>query len=172
MVLAHEDDNDNTSQHPYWYGRIIGIFHADVRYVGPLLTSIEPHHMDVLWVRWLGRDLSHNTGFRAKRLHRIGFVDGSDPEAFGFLDPCQIIRAVHLIPAFAYGRTSELLGPSIIRQPKDNGEDWRFFYVNMYVFFCSTPTTKTVYTTGSLIVTCLCASGVAELGIKRCGTWE
>ncbi|KAJ7119056.1 hypothetical protein C8R44DRAFT_878566 [Mycena epipterygia] len=37
MVLAHEDE-EQSSPHPYWYGRIISIFHAKVRHVGPKLT--------------------------------------------------------------------------------------------------------------------------------------
>jgi len=46
-------------------------------------------------------------------------------------DPACVIRAVHLIPAFEHGRTTELLGPSIARG--DNQaltEDWRYYYVN------------------------------------------
>ena len=66
-----------------------------------------------------------------KRLPRVGFYDSSDPSAFGFLDPESIIRGVHLIPAFTYGQTSELLLHSIARQPSENHEDWEWFYVNM-----------------------------------------
>jgi hypothetical protein len=134
MVLAQEDNINGSLPHPYWYGRIIGIFHADVRYLGPSSRSMDSQRMDFLWVRWFRRDLSYNAGFHAKRLHRIEFVSGENPEAFGFVDPSQIIRAVHLIPAFMHGRTSELLGPSIARQPKENDEDWRFYNVALYVY--------------------------------------
>jgi hypothetical protein len=57
------------------------------------------------------------------------FVDSLDPEAFGFLDPGEVIRGVHIIPAFAHGRTSDLLGPSISRQPAENDKDWLYYYV-------------------------------------------
>ncbi|KAF8223514.1 hypothetical protein L208DRAFT_1102319, partial [Tricholoma matsutake] len=40
---------------------------------------------------------------------------------------------VHLIPAFAYGKTDGLLGPSIACPLKDNDQDWQYFYVNMFV---------------------------------------
>lgn len=56
--------------------------------------------------------------------------------AFGFLDPSDIIRGVHLIPAFAHGTSSCYLGPSIAREFSDEelGDmDWNFFYVNMFV---------------------------------------
>jgi hypothetical protein len=32
MVIGHED---NADAHPYWYVRVIGIFHANVRYQNP-----------------------------------------------------------------------------------------------------------------------------------------
>jgi hypothetical protein len=128
MVLAHEDGDD---AFPYWFGRIIGVFHADVVHTGTASKSTEPQQMDFLWVRWFGRDLSYKSGFKAKRLHRLGFLPNDEPGAFAFLDPQEIIRAVHLIPAFAYGRTSSLLSPSIARQPSENNEDWHYYYVNM-----------------------------------------
>jgi hypothetical protein len=40
MVLAHEDDtDDNSTAHPYWYGRIIGIFHTCVKHTGDMLAA-------------------------------------------------------------------------------------------------------------------------------------
>jgi len=58
-------------------------------------------------------------------------------DAFGFVDPDNIIRGVHLIPAFAFGSTDELLGPSKARRKLDgapNGyHDWNYYFVNMYV---------------------------------------
>lgn len=131
MTLSHEDQLEENSiePHPYWYSRVIGIFHADVRHVGPASKSSDPQHMDFLWVRWFGRDLSYPAGWKARRLHRAGFVSGEG--AFGFLDPGEVIRGVHLIPAFAHGTTVDLLEPSIARQPNEKDEDWMFYYINM-----------------------------------------
>ncbi|KAJ6549892.1 hypothetical protein B0H19DRAFT_857319, partial [Mycena capillaripes] len=131
MVLAHEDEDDTTA-HPYWYGRIISIFHASVRHVGPRSKSRSKiHRMAFLWVRWFGRDLTCPGGWLFKRPHGIGFVDASQPDsgAFGFLDPAEIIRAAHLVPAFHYERTSALLGPSVARIfDGDNDEDYVYYY--------------------------------------------
>ncbi|GLB33254.1 hypothetical protein LshimejAT787_0101380 [Lyophyllum shimeji] len=132
MVLAHEDDAES-NPHPYWYARVIGIFHAEVRHAGTTSNSSETRAVDFLWVRWFGRDLQHRSGWKAKRLHRVGFVDSAEPEAFGFLDPADVIRAVHMIPAFAFGHTSDLLAPSIARQLVENDEDWVYYYVGMFV---------------------------------------
>jgi hypothetical protein len=132
MVLSHEDQ-DPTEPHPYWYGRIIGIFHVQVRHIGPYSKSTEIQRVDFLWVRWFGRDVDYRAGWKRRRLHRLGFLGGDDEGAFGFLDPNEIIRGAHLIPAFAWGRTSMILGPSIARQDSENNEDWYHYYVNMFV---------------------------------------
>ncbi|KAJ7146245.1 hypothetical protein C8R44DRAFT_897878 [Mycena epipterygia] len=133
MVLAHEDEEE-TSAHPYWYGRIISIFHAEVRHVGPKSKNrTKIHRMEFVWVRWFGRDLSHRAGWKHRRLHRVGFIDASEPDsgAFGFLDPAEIIRGAHLIPAFHYGRTKHLLSPSVARHfDAEKDEDYIYYYVN------------------------------------------
>lgn len=137
IVLSPENDEDNEDPHPYWYARTLGIYHANVRYVGPGSKSPEPQKMDFLFVRWFGRDPEPQPGWKAKRLIRLGFVPGNSGSAFGFLDPGQVIRAVHLIPAFKWGRvTSKYLPRSLIaRGSKDPDSDWQLYYVGMYVIF-------------------------------------
>jgi len=110
MVLSHETDE---TRHPYWYARIIRIFHVDVWDYNDA-SMAKPCRMNVLFVRWFGRDPSYNFGFSAKRLPRIGFLRGKDPCAFGFVDPDVVIRGVHLIPGFEHGRTNELLPESFV----------------------------------------------------------
>ncbi|KZT04052.1 uncharacterized protein LAESUDRAFT_637273, partial [Laetiporus sulphureus 93-53] len=122
------------NEHPYWYAWVIRIFHVNVQHLGPYRTSDEPQKLDVLWVRWYGRDIAAPGRFDKEQLHRIGFVDSDDPNAFGFLNPADVIRGAHLIPAFAHRRTPDLLPPSICaRQPDDNDLDYQFYYVNMFV---------------------------------------
>ena len=53
MLLAHEDLTARNS-HPYWYARIIGLFHVYVTCAG---DSRGEQRIDFLWVRWLGRDI-------------------------------------------------------------------------------------------------------------------
>ena len=54
--------------------------------------------MEFLFVRWFSLDTedSERGGWKAKKLHQIGFVEGD--AAFGFVDPSDVIRAIHLIP--------------------------------------------------------------------------
>jgi hypothetical protein len=130
MVLSREEE-EAREKHPYWYARVIGIFHANVRHTGPASTSCNSQSMQFLWVRWFGHDLTHQDGWKTRRLPRIGFVDSDDPDVFGFLDPNEVIRAVHLIPAFNEGRTASLLGPSIARQEGEKDSDWTYYYVGL-----------------------------------------
>ena len=54
----------------------------------------------------------------------IGFAPHTDPEAFSFLSPADVIRSMCLIPAFRHGTTSQLLpGKSVVRRPDDPGEE-------------------------------------------------
>jgi hypothetical protein len=129
MVLSSETEDDH---HPYWYARVIGVFHAKVRHRGPLSQTLEPQHMEFLFVRWFGRDISWKSGWKSQHLHRVGFIPGEEDSAFGFINPDQVIRGVHLIPAFSLGRTEDLLHPSVIaRSPNEKHSDWQMYYVGM-----------------------------------------
>jgi hypothetical protein len=134
MVLSQEDDTGEANWHPYWYSRIIGIFHAHVYFRGlASYPDIKPGHhtMHFLFVRWFGIETNHRYGWRAKHLPMLSFTGTDDPDAFGFLNPQYVIRAVHLIPAFNFGHTDTLLPPSIARLPSEKDEDYLFYYVNM-----------------------------------------
>ena len=121
--------------HPYWYARVLGVFHAKVMHIGPEARNCSIQHMEFLWVRWFGVEPCYKWGFKAARLPKIGFVPDTDNCAFGFLDPSLVIRGCHLVPSFADGRTSELLQTSTItaaRHP-DETDDWVNYYVMMWV---------------------------------------
>ncbi len=133
MVLSPENEDENEDPHPYWYARILGIYHANVRYIGRKHTQLssEPKCMEFLFVRWFGRDLTPKPGWKAKRLICLGFVPGNDEAAFEFLDPAQVIRSVHLIPAFAWGHVNKYLPQQSviahgINKPND---DWQLYYI-------------------------------------------
>lgn len=123
-VMVYADDEDTGPKHRYWYARVLMIFRAQVR------TPDKPNgvEMQFLFVRWFGRDLSHKAGWKARRLDRIGYLADFDNQ-FGFLDPLNVVRAIHLIPAFAHGRTRSLLERSQFQHPKG---DWEYYYVNRY----------------------------------------
>ncbi|KAI6095636.1 hypothetical protein F5141DRAFT_1221655 [Pisolithus sp. B1] len=73
------------------------------------------------------------TGWAVHHLPCIGFHPQGEPEAFGFINPEQVVHAAHLIPAFHFRYTTALLPPSIAHHKCDNDEDWDWYYVNMFV---------------------------------------
>ncbi|KAJ3568500.1 hypothetical protein NP233_g5674 [Leucocoprinus birnbaumii] len=135
MVLAGDPESEtseaasNRDDHPYLYARVLGIFHADVQWAKspedpPQLTTI-----DFLWVRWFIRNTGHPCHFRNRRLPLLEFADEG---AFGFLDPDNVLRGCHLIPAYARGQISGLQ-KSICRHADDGNCEWQYHYVNIFV---------------------------------------
>jgi hypothetical protein len=118
--------------HPYWYAQVLGIYHANVSTTHPAAPKRPAQRMEFLWVRWLGIEPGHRSGSKVARLPKVGFVEDTDEDAFGFLDPDLVIRGSHLIPDFHSGRTTNLMsycGPSAARSPGET-DDWMNFYVN------------------------------------------
>ncbi|KAF4568042.1 hypothetical protein EYR36_010050 [Pleurotus pulmonarius] len=134
MVSSYDDSNTDTDMAQFWYGRIIAIFDAHILFDG---TTTK---MDFIWVQWFGQDPDWTSSWSEKQIPRIGFVtkDEEDPHyghCFGFLDPNNIIRAVHIIPAFVFGPTNSdkvFLPPSLVRDPLDKDKDWINYYVDIF----------------------------------------
>ncbi|KAJ7131818.1 hypothetical protein C8R43DRAFT_1133491 [Mycena crocata] len=134
MVLSPETA---ANSHPFWYARVLGIFHLEVIHTGSESRNGSAQHMEFLWVRWYGTEPGYRSGFKAARLPKIGFVPDSDEYAFGFLDPSLVLRGCHIVPAFAAGRTSSLLslapGQTSSARPVGEDDDWENFYVIIWV---------------------------------------
>lgn len=130
MVLSPETEDD---AHPYWYARVLGVFHAQVLHTGADAKNHSIQPMEFLWVRWFGLEPGYRSGTHVARLPKIGFVPDTDANAFGFLDPSLVVRGCHLVPAFAAGRTQSLLptiSPTAARAPGET-DDWVNYYVVM-----------------------------------------
>lgn len=128
MVLSNETEAERP--HPFWYARVLGIFHAQVRDLSR--NDSDYQRQEFLWVRWLGREPGQHDGRLVRRLDRVGYEENA-AVAYGFLNPAQVVRAAHLIPAFESGYLDkgDYTGPS---PSADDGEsDWDFFYVNRSV---------------------------------------
>ncbi|KAF9466647.1 hypothetical protein BDZ94DRAFT_1157658, partial [Collybia nuda] len=134
-VMLYSPETDPTS-HPFWYARVLGVFHANILHTGPNAYNRSVQHMEFLWVRWFGVEPHYKSGFKTARLPKVGFVPESDPTgAFGFLDPSVVLRGCHLVPAFSGGRTNELLqtrSPTAARLPGET-DDWANYYVIIWV---------------------------------------
>ncbi|RXW14641.1 hypothetical protein EST38_g11212, partial [Candolleomyces aberdarensis] len=140
MVLSGDQDE------PFWYARVIGVFHARVMVTHERVAHKGWEWMPFLFFRWFGAEPGYTPGFDGARLPKIGFVQWEadrDNYPFGFLDPAEILQGCHLIPAFHLGHTTELLPHdcAVARQVKVEHqdpatgatEDWTNYYVNVFV---------------------------------------
>lgn len=118
MLLADTtDEPPNQHQHHFLYARVIGTYHANVIYTGPGSRDFEARRLDFLWVRWFEVVDPASSGWHSSRLDSIRFPPINGQDAFGFVDPKDVLRGCHILPAFAKGKRHEDgLG---IMDPKD-----------------------------------------------------
>jgi hypothetical protein len=133
MILSPEYEDENEKFHPYWYARVVKIFHTQIYFRGcksyPHIPAGQ-HTMKFLFVRWFGIEKEHKHGWTSKHLPMVGFSD-AESEPFGFINPRHVLRASHIIPAFSFGHTNNLLPKSMARQSSENDEDYLCYYINM-----------------------------------------
>jgi hypothetical protein len=129
-IMALSDDEE----HPYLYGRVLDLFHVEVTNDGPnsLLPNKEVATLQMAWIRWFELDTSQGaSGFHSLRYPTVSFYESGEPDAFGFIHPDEIIRAVHLIPSFKSGHTTGYLNAPSKGRPEGEISDWKHFNVNM-----------------------------------------
>ena len=133
MVLdsSYDHHQNSASSHPFCYAQVLGIYHVNVIYIGPGMTSYEPIRMEFLWVRWFRRVESPKAGWDAYRLDRIQFPPMAEEDVFGFVDPSDVMRGCHIIPAFASGKL-HTDGRGLSHCAHDSS-DWVAYYVNRCV---------------------------------------
>lgn len=129
MVLA---DEETASEDPYLYARVIAIFHVNVISTGPSATDFRPRRIEFLWVRWYTSNLRARAGgWNNSAMDRIQFPPVASPESFGFLDPANVMRGAHIVPAFSTGtRHMDKRGMSKCGM---DSEDWNSYYVMWYI---------------------------------------
>ncbi|KAH6904929.1 hypothetical protein BKA70DRAFT_1431513 [Coprinopsis sp. MPI-PUGE-AT-0042] len=127
MVLRDTPAHGGSAEDPYLYGQVIGIYYADVMFVGELrdgTRNYHSHRIDFLWVRWY-RPVSPR---QALRLQELQFEPLRSPSAFGFLDPAKVVRGVHLIPRFSSGRAP----PAKSSWAASRKLEWNIYYLNRF----------------------------------------
>ena len=127
MLLAPSD-----SAHPFLYACVIGIFHANIIYTGSGSKDYLPRCLEFLWVCWF-EVVDVPAGWEHAALDSLRFVPMSQDDAYGFIDPANVLRGCHLILAFASGRMHPD-GVSVLQDARD-GADWKYYYVNRWQCF-------------------------------------
>jgi hypothetical protein len=135
-LRAHSDvmvlSGETSPSHPYWYACVLGIYHMDTWLEGTGHTKKQ--QLEVLYIRWLAPLISsdYQSGMQCARLPKVAFIDEFDQDAFGFLDPGQVIQRAHLIPAFCSKQgSSSLRYRKSLACPVEELDDWEEHYVGM-----------------------------------------
>lgn len=133
MLLADQVDGatDSSNLHHFLYARVLGAYHANVIYTGPGMRDYKLHRFDFLWVRWFEVVNPASSGWEASKLDSVRFPPLREEASFGFVDPKDILRGCHIIPAFAKGLRHRN-GVGVSRCAKD-GNDYTLYYVGRYI---------------------------------------
>jgi hypothetical protein len=122
MLLA-----DATDPHHFLYAWVIGAYHANVIYTGSGMLDYEARRLDFLWVRWFEVVDPTSSGWSSSKLDLVRFLPMNREDAFGFVDPNDVLRGCHILPAFAKGKR-HVDGIGVSRCAKD-GKDYHRYYV-------------------------------------------
>ncbi|TEB32984.1 hypothetical protein FA13DRAFT_1627246 [Coprinellus micaceus] len=131
----------------YVYGRILGIFHANVIYGGGGALDFRRRRFDFLWVRWFTPASSeYPDPWSSRRLDRVKLAPLTKPLSWGFVNPADVLRAAHVIPRFSLGRLyedkkdkkgkkkeEERVPKPIFSKCAQDEQDWAEYYVNRFV---------------------------------------
>ncbi|KAG2047193.1 hypothetical protein BDR06DRAFT_1032526 [Suillus hirtellus] len=129
MVLSSDNDM-GLEGHRFIYGKVLGVYHVNVIYVGVSMIDFTPLRVEFLWVRWY-KPMEQVSSWDTSTLDRLRFPPMDDESSFNFVDPEDILRGCHIIPAFARGkRHYDGLGVSACAGDK---EDWHEYYINQFV---------------------------------------
>lgn len=130
MVLAECDVDPTSHPHRFRYARVLGIYHANVIYVGPGMVDYQPRRMEFLWVRWYNVVNAATAGWDTLTLDRVEFPNLSEDDACGFINPSDVLRSSHIIPAFARGRCSTRVVGKDMSLCAKNSSDYIEYFVD------------------------------------------
>ncbi|TFK16819.1 hypothetical protein FA15DRAFT_606329 [Coprinopsis marcescibilis] len=130
MMLNASFNRNNNDSHPFVYAKVLGIFHADVSFLGFLANGhrdLSSRRLEFLWVHWY-QLVEQNCELS---LDRVSLLPTSSPSAFGFIDPASVVRCVHIIPQFSQKRIRPD-GQATSAWAND-AEAWKFYFINKFV---------------------------------------
>jgi hypothetical protein len=117
MVLAvSSEENDSTLVDKFRYARVLGVYYANI-VVGPGMLDYQPRRIEFLWVRWY-ENVGMRSGWDAQKLDQLRFPSAANGDSYGFIDPNDVLRCCHIVPAFAKGRLHGD-GTGLSRRAKD-----------------------------------------------------
>ena len=132
IMMLNSAFAEDPSKHSFCYAHVLGIFHANVVYLGEKNLDYCPQRLEFLWVRWYCIKAGVQSGWKALKPDRVHFpLMAGNLDASGFLDPADVLRGCHIIPAFCQGQVHPNGKPfSGIAQDQN---DWFSYYINQFV---------------------------------------
>lgn len=135
MGVIDTDSRDLNSQadtHPFWYARVLGIYHANVVYTGAASQGdYRPKQLYFLWARNFDVRDKANNAWITRRLDQVRFLPTDNEDAFSFIDPQHVLRSCHIISRFSAG-LPDPTGCGVSRLAGDQ-DDAKAYYVNRFV---------------------------------------
>jgi hypothetical protein len=128
MMLANDRDAEN--DHPFWFARVLGIYHVNAVYTDPGMLDYTSQRFDFLWVRWFQSHGKTSARWQEHHLDTVSFPPMAHQDSFGFVDPEDVLRGCHIIPHFRHRRV-HFDSVSLSRCAND-GQDWNRYAVNRY----------------------------------------
>jgi hypothetical protein len=128
-IMVHNSAYPSSSPHPFRYGKVLGILHAEVAHIGSIgriKGGYRFSHMEFLWVRWYQHALATDT----HELDKVVLLPVNKTGALEFIDPSLVLRACHIVPRFSAGRRfPNGTGNSALAQDRD---DWNEYFINRF----------------------------------------
>ncbi|KAF7985138.1 hypothetical protein HWV62_7692 [Athelia sp. TMB] len=132
MVLSSEAGSDSSQERmSYRYGKVLGVYHANVIFLGKGMVDYTPVRMEFLWVRWYELVAGNHSAWDARKLDRLQFPPLAHDSSFGFVNPDDVLRGCHVIPAFSQGKR-HIEGKGMSLRAKD-ASDWKEYFLNRFV---------------------------------------
>jgi hypothetical protein len=123
MLLADHMGGPNPFHlYRFIYARVLGVYHANVIYTGPGMQDFEARTFQILWVRWYEVVDPRSSGWDSSTLDMLRFPPLHQDSSFGFVDPDDVLRGCHILPA----------NVNVSRSAKDS-KDYLLYYVGRSV---------------------------------------
>ncbi|KIM67444.1 hypothetical protein SCLCIDRAFT_80969, partial [Scleroderma citrinum Foug A] len=132
IMLLAQNDGESTISHPFCYAHGLGIYHANVVFIGPESRDYQSRHLKFLWVQWF-KLLNTPAGWEQCFLNKGRFIPMHQTDTFGFVDPMDVLWCCHLILAFTDGQ--QHLDSISMSFNTHDADDWKYYYINRYFRF-------------------------------------
>ena len=101
-IMGLVDRKGGEEIHPFWYAQVLGIYHANVVYIGDDCKDYRPTTLYFLWVRNFALCNDTHNAWTTRRMDRVQWMSAEE-DAYDFIDPQQVLRGCHIISRYAAG---------------------------------------------------------------------